>query len=94
MSRLIVVMSDRDNLTFPAIQVAAMYGPKAKALGHDTVRIEKAGGVRVAEFTLDTISRFMGSYGLNWQLHRTLRRDRGDYEFRTPVYPGWRKETN
>ena len=88
MSCLIVLMTDKDNATFPAIQVAAMYRAKAAALGHDRVRVEKLDGARVAEFPLATIDRFMGQSRLAPQLHRTLRRDRGDYEFRRPVYPG------
>jgi hypothetical protein len=43
---------------------------------------------------LATVERFVRDYALFPQPDRTLRRDRGDYEFRRPVFPGWRaKET-
>ncbi len=93
MPMMTVLISGQANRDFPAIVEAARVYPKAKALGCTRIRVEKADGARVAEFALDDVLRFLRTYGLFPQPDRALRRDRGDYEFRRPVFPGWRKET-
>lgn len=94
MSRLIVHLMNKDNRDLPAIDVAAMYVAKAKALRHDVIRVEKLDGALVNEFPISTVERYIGYRRLALQPGRTLRRDRGDYEFRKPVYPGLPKETD
>ena len=94
MSRLIVQVAHKENRDLPAIEVAAMYGAKAKALGHDTIRVEKLGGALVNEFPLTTVEHYVRLNRRVPQAGRVLRRDRGDYEFRRPVYLGWHKETS
>ena len=66
-----------------------MYEPKARALGHDRIRVER--GPRVDEYPVRTIGQFTAQSGLLPSVNRQLRRDRGDYEDRRPVYPGWQK---
>lgn len=88
-----VLITGKENLDFPSIVEAARVYPKAKALGCDRIRVEKLDGVRVAEFPLGTIETFMRTYRLVPQPDKALRRDRGDYEVRRPVYSGWREET-
>jgi hypothetical protein len=93
MATMTVLITGKDNLDFPSILEAARVYPKAKALGCDRIRVEKLDGVRVADFPLSTVETFMRTYRLVAQPDKALRHDRGDYEFRRPVYPGWRKET-
>jgi hypothetical protein len=90
---LTVLITGNANRDFPAIIEAARMYPKAKALKCERIRVEKVNGARVAEFPLAAVEKFVQTYRLIPQPDRALRRDRGDYEIRTPVYPGWRKES-
>ena len=92
MPTMIVLVSGQKNRDFPPIMEAARVLPKAHALGCDRIRIELADGARVAEFPLATVARFIRAHGLQPQPDRRLRRDRGDYEWRRPVYPGWTRQ--
>ena len=84
-----VLITGNANADFPPIVEAARVYPKARALGCGRIRIETAGGARVAEFPLKTVERFFQTQGLVPQPDRALRRDRGDYEILRSVYPGW-----
>ena len=89
MATMTILISGNQNRDFPAILEAARMYPKAVALKCERIRVEKCNGARVAEFSLDQVERFIRTYKLALQPDRVLRRDRGDYELRRPLFAGW-----
>ena len=85
-----IVLNGREAAAFPAIVSAAMWLPKALALKCDRIRVEKLDGARVAEWPVATVERFIRSHRLALQPDRLAKRDR-DWEYRRPVFPGWRQ---
>ena len=59
-----VLVPNQENLDFPAIVEAARVLRRARALGCDRIRIEKCDGVRVTEFPVAVVDRFVREHQL------------------------------
>ena len=64
---IVVLRGDRGNVKFSPILTAAMCYRKAVATQCERIRVELPGGVRVSEFSLDTVRRFMQQNELHQQ---------------------------
>ncbi len=59
-----VLVSGKSNADLPPIVEAARVSGAARRLRCDRIRIELSNGARVAEFTLDTVDRWVRAHGL------------------------------
>ena len=89
MSTLIAIPKE-SSLKVPPILLAAMCFKKAHDFKCDRIRVEY-GGVRVAEFPIDTVGRFLTYHRLHMQPDRVAVPGR-DWELHRPVWSMTPKE--
>lgn len=82
---IVLVGGGKDNLGFPPIWAAARVYGTALRMHADRIRVELAGGVRVAEFPLGTVERFIRQYRLALQPDRVAKQG-PDYEIHRPMW--------
>ncbi|HEY5986614.1 MAG TPA: hypothetical protein VIV12_09590 [Streptosporangiaceae bacterium] len=75
MKTLIAILrGDKFNANFPPIMTAAMVYQKAAASQCERIRVELPGGVRVSEFSLDTVRQFIRQQELHRQPDQAISR--------------------